>query len=99
MQVIEHVYFLGKAEELEEMAGAYAQSGDLKRVREEDGCIAFDFYQAAECPGKMLLLERWQSDAHLKAHHETEMMAHLLALIERYGFELKGEKFLTEGEA
>lgn len=99
MEVVEHVYFWGKAEELEETARAYAQSGDLKRVQEEEGCIAFDFCQAAKCPGKMLLLERWQSDAHLKAHHETEMMAYLLALIGQYGFELKGEKLLTQGEA
>lgn len=99
MEVVEHVYFWGKAEELEKMADAYAQSGDLKRVQEEEGCLCFDFYRSADCPEKMLLLEHWKSDACLERHHETQMMANLMALIEQYGFELKGEKFFTEGQA
>lgn len=46
-------------------------------IREEDGCISYDYYAAMEDPNKLLLIERWESEEkqqiHIKQPHMTEL--------------------------
>lgn len=91
--IIEHVYFCGKEKDLHRLVRTYAESGDLKRVNEEDGCIQFEFFFAAERNDRMVLMEHWRDAAALDAHHATPMMNSLLTLIKEYSLVIESEKF------
>lgn len=56
--------------------------GLLRRVvplnRAEPGCEAFDVHQEEGCPERLVLLERWSSDEHIRAHQAS---AHFQRLV------------------
>jgi quinol monooxygenase YgiN len=54
------------------------------RVRHEDGCEQYELLQSLDDPDKLIMLERWASQALLDAHMEAERIrnpAQLEALI------------------
>lgn len=92
MKVLEIIRFDGEETALKGLVDDMVNSGDMKLVQEEDGCIYFDFFFAAEKKG-LLLLEKWENDAALDRHHGTGMMADLLELIKKYDLKLAVEKY------
>ena len=51
--------------------------GVLQAVREEDGCIRYDYYYADENPNELLLIEAWESKEHQQIHIGQPHMATL----------------------
>ena len=51
--------------------------GVLQAVREEDGCIRYDYYYADENPNELLLIEAWESKEHQQIHIGQPHMAKL----------------------
>jgi len=49
--------------------------------REEDGCIAYRVYEAADMPNEFVFVEEWRDDAALKAHFRTGHIAEFMAAI------------------
>lgn len=92
-EIIEHVYFEGKRENLVRFVEEYTQSGDLDGVRNEDGCIRFEFYASIKKENILLLSEHWSSDDALAKHYATSFMANLLALIKKYDLTFSAEKY------
>ena len=93
MAVVEHVFFNGQAEKIKTLINTYRKSGDLKRVQEENGCHRFEFFIDPFNPDRAVLVEHWESEEALDAHHNTAMMRSLLALIEKADLSLETEKF------
>jgi quinol monooxygenase YgiN len=44
----------------------------IEASRVEEGCLRYDVFEIEKTPGNFLLIEIWQSDAHLDKHKETE---------------------------
>ena len=95
MNIIEIIRFSGRQEDLLSMAKELEVSGDLKLVNEEEGCFYFQFFCPVSNDG-LLLLEKWESEEALDNHHETPMMANLLALIKKYSLKLEVEKYTVD---
>jgi quinol monooxygenase YgiN len=49
--------------------------------REEEGCIAYRLYEAADVPNEFVFVEEWRDDAALQAHFKTPHIAEFLAAI------------------
>ena len=49
--------------------------------REEEGCIAYRLYEAADAPNEFVFVEEWRDDAALKAHFRTGHIAEFMAAI------------------
>ena len=60
----------GRAAALEEMLTSLVAPS-----RDEDGCCRYDVFNIEGKPGHFLLIEAWESDAHLDKHKAT---AHFL---------------------
>ena len=58
--------------------------GVLQAVREEDGCIRYDYYYADENPNELLLIEAWESAKHQQVHIGQPHMDKLRALKDDY---------------
>ena len=57
---------------------------DLTQIRQEDGCLAYDYYFSAQDENEVLLIERWESAAHQRVHMEQPHMARLREIKDKY---------------
>lgn len=60
------------------------EAGILTLIRQEAGCLAYDYYFSAQDENELLLIERWESPAHQRVHMEQPHMKRLLAIKEQY---------------
>ena len=58
--------------------------GILTAIRAEDGCLAYDYYFSAQDEDVVLLVERWESEEHLRVHMTQPHMATLRQLKEEF---------------
>ena len=59
------------------------EEGILTLIRQEDGCLAYDYYFSAQDENELLLIERWQSAEHQRVHMQQPHMARLKAIKEQ----------------
>lgn len=60
------------------------EQGVLTAIRNEPGCLAYDYYFSAQDENELLLIERWESAAHQRVHMEQPHMARLREIKEKY---------------
>ena len=60
------------------------ETGILTLIREEPGCLAYDYYFSAQDENEVLLIEQWESAAHQRVHMEQSHMARLREIKEKY---------------
>ena len=61
-----------------------AAAGILAKVQQEDGFERYDYYLSAADPDELLIVEEWDSEAQQQAHVNTDHMAQLRAIKEKY---------------
>ncbi|SDD73025.1 Quinol monooxygenase YgiN [Sanguibacter gelidistatuariae] len=54
----------------------------VEETRTETGCISYELLQRADDPTRLLLVEEWESRAHLDAHTRTPHFVRLVALLD-----------------
>ena len=77
MEVILHVTYTAKPGCREQFVRQIVTEGILTAIRGEDGCLAYDYYFSAQDENVVLLVERWESEAHLRVHLTQPHMAAL----------------------
>lgn len=73
--------FPGKREEYTKRLN---DEGYLNEIRNENGCVRYDFYYSEKNSDELLLIEAWESKAHQEEHIKTPHMAEVLKLKEEY---------------
>ena len=64
----------------EQFVREIVRRGILTAIRNEDGCLAYDYYFSAQDENMVLLLEKWASAAHQRVHMTQPHMAELMEL-------------------
>lgn len=67
-------------------------SGLVASIRAEAGNLGYDYFFPMEDPDALLLVDRWESQASLDAHHASPMMGQIAALREKYDLHMVVEK-------
>ena len=60
------------------------EQGILTAIRNEDGCIMYDYYLSAQDENVVLLLEQWVSEEHQRIHMQQPHMKTLMELKDKY---------------
>ena len=60
------------------------ESGVLAAIRNEDGCLTYDYYFPVEDPKSLALYEEWESAAHQKIHMTQPHMKTALEIMGKY---------------
>jgi quinol monooxygenase YgiN len=68
-----------------EVAGEFTAVAEraAAETRREPGNRRYEFYQVADRPGELRLIEQWESFDSLRQHFDTQHLAEELAAIER----------------
>ncbi len=72
-------------------------SGTVDLIRAEAGNLRYEYYQALEDPETVLLIDSWEDQAAIDAHHASPMMATVAALREKYDLHMTVERY-TDAE-
>lgn len=83
-QLILYVRYQAKDGCREAFVREIVETGILTLIREEAGCLAYDYYFSAQDENEVLLIERWESAAHQRVHMEQPHMARLREIKETY---------------
>ena len=84
MEVKLHVTYTAKPGCREQFVRKIVTEGILTAIRNEEGCLAYDYYFSAQDENVVLLIERWASEAHLHVHLTQPHMAALRKIKESY---------------
>jgi len=69
-----YVKFECKDNKREDFIERVKSSGVLEAIRNEDGCIAYDYYLSEKDKNLLLLIEKWESKNHQQVHLTTPHM-------------------------
>lgn len=58
--------------------------GIIDAIRQEDGCLRYDYYLSVQDGDEILLLEQWQTEAQQQAHLRRAHMERLREIKEQY---------------
>lgn len=58
--------------------------GIIDTIRQEDGCLRYDYYLSVQDGDEILLLEQWQTEAQQQAHLRRAHMDRLREIKEQY---------------
>lgn len=84
MEVKLHVTYTAKPGCRESFVRKIVTQGILTAIRNEEGCLAYDYYFSAQDENVVLLIERWASEAHLRVHLTQPHMAALRKIKEEF---------------
>ena len=84
MELTLHVTYTAKPGCRETFVRKIVTEGILTAIRNEEGCLAYDYYFSAQDENVVLLIERWESEAHLRVHLTQPHMADLRKIKEEF---------------
>ena len=70
------------------------QRGIADRIRAEEGNLQYAYFTPLHNNKTVLLIDSWENQDALDAHHASPMMAEIAALRERYDLHMRVERFV-----
>ena len=74
MPLTVNLYYTGEGDAARAFAEEMTRSGTVAAIRSEPGCVAYDYYFSAQDENELLLIERWESEAHQRVHLQQPHM-------------------------
>ena len=79
-----YVKYIAKEGCCEKFLREIVEQGILTAIRNEDGCIMYDYYLSAQDENVVLLLEQWESETHQRVHMQQPHMKPLMEIKDKY---------------
>ena len=96
MSLTIHLYYTGKGGSARRFAEAMTASGLMAQVRAETGNEGYAYFFPMDDPETVLLIDRWQDQQALDAHHRSALMPQIAALRSRYELRLRVERLTDD---
>ena len=93
-----NLYYKGKNGSAKAFAEEMEASGIVDAIRAEKGNLRYQYFQPLDDPETILLIDSWENQEAIDAHHASPMMAKLAALRERYDLHMHAERFVEAQE-
>lgn len=95
MAIIMQLYYTGENGAARAFVREMEDSGTAAAIRAEPGNLLYRYFQPLDDPETVLLLDAWEDQAALDAHHATPMMGTLAALREKYDLHMQAQRTVT----
>ncbi len=96
MSITVNLYYHGKNENARLFAEEMERSGIAEAIRAEAGNLRYRYLAPLDDPETTLLIDSWQDQAAIDAHHASPMMQQLAALREKYDLHMEAERFSSD---
>lgn len=99
MSLTVNLYYRGQNGSARKFAAEMEASGVAQAIREEAGNLRYEYFQPLDDPETILLIDSWEDQEALDAHHASAMMGQLAELREKYDLHMSVERYVSEEEA
>lgn len=96
MSITVNIYYSGQNGAACKFAEEMISSGTVSAIRKEPGNLRYEYFHPVEDEETILLIDSWESQESIDAHHATEMMKKIYELREKYDLHMKVERFISE---
>ncbi len=91
-----NLYYTGKNGNARRFAEEMEKSGTADQIRAEKGNIRYDYFFPMNDSETVLLIDAWENQAAIDAHHASPMMQTIYELREKYDLHMKVERYVSE---
>ena len=95
MAITVNLRYTGKDGSARRFAEEMISGGTAAAIRAEAGNLRYEYYQPLEDPETILLIDSWEDQAAIDAHHASPMMAVIAELREKYDLHMTAERFVS----
>ena len=96
MSTTVNIYYSGKNGSARQFAREMMESGTVAAIREEPGNLQYAYFYPLEDEETVLLIDSWENQEAIDAHHHTPMMQKIMEL--RGMVYLYGSKIAPAGD-
>ncbi len=97
MPITVNLYYHGTNGSARAFAEEMERSGIADAIRAERGNLAYRYFIPTDDPETVLLIDSWEDQAAIDAHHQSPMMQRIAALREQYDLHMEAYRF-TEAD-
>ena len=87
--------YRGKNGSARAFAEEMVSSGTVDAIRSEAGNLRYEYFQSLDDPETILLIDSWEDQKAIDAHHASPMMATIAARREKYDLHMTVEMFVN----
>ena len=91
-----NLYYTGANSNARKFAEEMESSGTADRIRAEEGNIRYEYFFPMKDPETVLLIDAWESQEAIDAHHASSMMAKIAELRNKYDLYMKVERYVSD---
>ena len=95
MAITVNLRYTGKEGAARKFVEEMTTSGTVAAIRSEVGNLRYEYYQPLDDPETVLLIDSWEYQAAIDAHHASPMMATIASLREKYDLHMTVERFIS----
>ena len=96
MSITVNIYYSGKNGAARRFAQEMMESGTVSAIRQEPGNLQYAYFYPIEDEETVLLIDSWEKQEAIDAHHHTPMMQKIMELREKYDLHMKVLRFVAE---
>lgn len=96
MSIVVNLRYKGENGAAKKFADEMISSGTVKKIREEAGNLRYEYYTPFDDPETVLLIDSWESQEAIDAHHASPMMEMIAKLREKYDLHMTVERYVSD---
>ena len=90
-----NLYYSGADGNARLFAREMESSGTAAAIRAEQGNVRYEYFLSMNDPETVLLIDAWESQEAIDAHHVSPMMETIRTLREKYDLHMRVERFVS----
>ena len=91
-----NIYYTGTNGNARAFAEEMESGGTAAKIRAEKGNLRYEYFFPMGDSETVLLIDQWESQAAIDAHHASPMMVEIARLREKYDLHMKIERFVSD---
>lgn len=96
MAITVNIYYQGSNGSAKKFAEEMTARGIVDRIRAEEGNLRYEYFIPMTEKETVLLIDSWENQESLDAHHASSMMKEIVDLREKYDLHMKVERYKSE---
>lgn len=96
MAITVNLYYKGVNGNARKFMKEMEKSGTADAIRAEKGNLRYNYFFPANDPETLLLIDSWENQEAIDAHHASPMMTTLAALRDKYDLHMTVERYLSD---
>jgi len=96
MAITVNLRYTGRDGNARKFAEEMMRSGTVERIRAERGNLRYEYFISMEDPETVLLIDSWENQEAIDAHHATPMMWTIAELREKYDLHMTVERYVSD---